>query len=285
MTDTRSLPVDASNAEQVRAWDGDEGAYWAAHAEDFDRGLARHHERLMAAAAIGTAERVLDIGCGTGQTTRDAARTAGAGSALGVDLSAAMLAVARRRASEEGATNARFEQLDAQVYPFAADSFDAAISRTGAQFFGDLVAAFTNIRRAVRSGGRLALLTWQPPPGNEWLREFSGAMAAGRVLPAPPADAPGPFSLADPDRVRAVLTAAGFADVELEAVHEPMWFGRDADGAHRLISGLLGWMLEGLDQAGRRRALDALHVTMAAHETPAGVLYDSAAWLIGARRP
>src|SRR5215207_4897821 len=113
MTDTSSLPVDASNAGQLRAWDGDEGAYWAAHADYFDRGLARHHQRLMAAAAIGAAERVLDVGCGTGQTTRDAARVARVGSALGVDLSAAMLAVARRRATEEGVTNIRFEQADA----------------------------------------------------------------------------------------------------------------------------------------------------------------------------
>jgi ubiquinone/menaquinone biosynthesis C-methylase UbiE len=137
MTDTSSLPVDASNAEQLRAWDGDEGACWAARADHFDRSVARHHQRLMAAAEIGWAERVLDVGCGTGRTTRDAARATGAGSALGVDLSAAMLAVARRRAAEEGLTNARFEQVDAQVHPFVPEAFDLAISRTGAMFFGD----------------------------------------------------------------------------------------------------------------------------------------------------
>jgi cyclopropane fatty-acyl-phospholipid synthase-like methyltransferase len=137
MTATSSLPVDASNAGQLRAWDGDEGAYWAAHAEHFDRAVARHHVRLMAAAAIGEDERVLDIGCGTGQTTLDSARAAGDGSALGTDLSAAMLAVARRRAVEEGVTNARFEQVDAQVHPFEPKAFDAVISRTGAMFFGD----------------------------------------------------------------------------------------------------------------------------------------------------
>lgn len=285
MVASSAVPVDAANTEQLRAWDGDEGAYWAANAEYFDRSVARHHQRLMTAAAIGTTEQVLDVGCGTGQTTCDAARAAAAGSALGVDLSAAMLAVARRRAAEDGMTNARFEQVDAQVHPFEPDSFDAVVSRTGAQFFGDPVAAFTNIGRAVRPGGRLVLLAWQGLPGNEWIREFSSAMAAGRDLPGPPPDAPGPFSLADPHRVRAVLSTAGYADVDLEDVNEPMWFGGDADDAHRLISGLLGWMLEGLDEAGRRRALDALHATVAAHETAAGVLYDSSAWLIRARRP
>lgn len=284
MTDTSSLKFDASNTEQARAWDGEEGAYWAAHDEHFDRAVARHHARLMAAAEIGTTERVLDIGCGTGQTTRDAARIAHAGSALGVDLSAAMIEVARRRAAEQHVDNVRFEQVDAQVHPFGAGAFDLVVSRTGTMFFGDLVAAFVNIGRAVRTGARLAMLTWQGALGNEWLRELSGAMAAGRELPAPPPDAPGPFALSEPDRIRTVLTVAGFTDIELDAVHEPMWFGRDADDAKQFVSGLLGWMLEGLDARGRAHALDALHATTAAHATPDGVLYDSAAWLIRARR-
>jgi len=285
MTDLSSLPVDPANTEQAQAWDGDEGAYWAAHADHFDRAVAAYHARLMAGATVGEADHVLDLGCGTGQTTTDAARAAHAGAALGVDLSAAMLDVARRRATEEGVTNAWFEQADAQIHPFEPGAFDVAISRTGATFFGDLVAAFTNIRRALRSDGRLVLLTWQPLAGNEWIREFAGALAAGRDLPTPPPDAPGPFALADPDRVHTVLSNAGFADVDLEALNEPMWFGRDADDAHRLISGLMVWMLEGLDESGRRSALDALRATTAAHETADGVLYESGAWLIRARRP
>lgn len=283
MAEMSSLPVDPANAEQATAWDGDEGAYWAAHAEHFDRAVARHHARLMEAAAISEDEQVLDLGCGSGQATRDAARAARRGAALGVDLSAEMLEVARRRAADEGLSNARFVQADAQVHPFEQGAFDVTISRTGASFFGDLVAAFTNIRRSLRDDGRMVLLTWQPLPGNEWIREFSGALAAGRDLPAPSADAPGPFALADPERVRAVLTHAGFTDIDLAAVHEPMWFGRDADDAHQLIAGLLGWMLEGLDDRDRTSALDALRDTLTAHETPDGVLYESAAWLIRAR--
>jgi ubiquinone/menaquinone biosynthesis C-methylase UbiE len=147
---------DAANAEQRRAWDGDEGAYWAAHADRFDRAVAPYHERLMSTAAIAPGERVLDIGCGTGQTTRDAARAAAPGGvALGVDLSSQMLDVARARASDERVRNAAFEQADAQVHPFDAASFDVAISRTGAMFFGDPVAAFTNIHRSLRAGGRM----------------------------------------------------------------------------------------------------------------------------------
>src|SRR5688572_17501985 len=228
MAATNAVPVDSSNAAQLRAWDGDEGEYWADNAEYFDRSVAVYHERLLAVAAIGEGDRVLDVGCGTGQTTRDAARAASTGSALGVDLSSRMLDCARRRAADEGVTNVAFAQADAQIHPFDPGAYDVAISRTAAMFFGDHVAAFTNIGRALRPGGRLVLVTWQPLPGNEWIREISSALAAGRDLPVPPPDAPGPFSLSDPDRVRGLLATAGFVDVELDGATGGMWFGNDA---------------------------------------------------------
>ncbi|HWC69068.1 MAG TPA: methyltransferase domain-containing protein [Acidimicrobiales bacterium] len=285
MNTTHSALAAPSNVEQLRAWDGDEGAYWATHAEYFDRAVAEHHRQLLAAAAIAEADRVLDIGCGTGQVTRDAARAATGGSALGVDLSSQMLAYARQRAAAEGLANASFLQADAQVHDFAAASFDVAVSRTGAMFFGDPVAAFGNISRALAPGSRLVLLAWQSVATNEWIREISGALAAGRDQAPPPPDAPGPFSLSDPDRVRSLLTAAGFSAVGLAAVEAPMWFGHDADDAQRFVLGLAGWMLEGLDDAGRARALDALRATVAAHATPEGVLFGSVAWLITAIHP
>lgn len=285
MPDVDTIAIDPANAAQLAAWDGDEGAYWAQHADRFDRAVAAYHGDFLAAAGIGEADRVLDVGCGTGQTTRDAARLAAAGSALGVDLSSQMIAHARRRAASEGPVNARFEQADAQIHPFEAGVFEVAISRTGAMFFGDPVAAFTNIRRALRPGGRLALLTWRSLAENEWIREISGALAAGRDLPGPPPGAPGPFSLAEPDRVRRLLGDAGFTDVRIDGATAGMWFGRDADDALRFVAGLLGWMLEGLDGAGRGRALAALRTSLEAHETVDGVVYGSAAWTILARAP
>jgi SAM-dependent methyltransferase len=281
---TSAVPIDPSNADQLRAWDGDEGAYWAEHADYFDRSVAAYHEKLMVTAAITDRDRVLDVGCGTGQTTRDAARAATSGSALGVDLSARMVELARRRAAEEGVDNASFEQVDAQIHPFPPAAFDVAISRTGAMFFGDLIAAFANIGHAVVRGGRLVLVAWQPLPANEWIREISGALAAGRDLPAPPADAPGPFSLSQPERVRSILTAAGFTDIDLEGTTAGMWFGTDADDAHRFVLGLMGWMLQGLEDTDRGRAIDGLRAAMAAHETPDGVVFGSAAWTIRATR-
>ena len=284
MKEAKALEVDPTNTEQARTWDGDEGAYWAENAQRFDRALAAYHERLLPAAGIGRAERVLDIGCGTGQTTRDAARTASDGAAVGVDLSGQMVELAGRLAAEQGIANVRFEQADAQVHPFPERSFDVGISRTGTMFFGDPTAAFANIARAIRTGGRLTMLVWQGPEPNEWIRELSGAMAAGRDLPAPPIGAPGPFAQADPDAVRAVLAAAGFADVELQALRQPIWFGSNAEDAHAFVVGLMGWMLEGLNAAGRDRALANLFATLSAHDTGRGVFYESAVWLARATR-
>jgi len=225
----------------------------------------------MAAADIRPGDRVLDIGCGTGQTTRQAARASGAGSAMSVDLSAQMIELARGLARAHNVNNVGFEQADAQIHPFPGDGFDVAISRTGTMFFGDPTAAFANIARAVRTGGRLALLTWQGPERNEWIRELSGALAVGRDRPVPPRGVPGPFAQADPDQVKAVLSGAGFGQIRWEGLSGPMRFGADADGAYAFVLGLMGWMLEGLDHAQRQQAVDRLRDTICQHATAGGV--------------
>ena len=110
-------------------------------------------------------------------------------------------------------------------------------------------------------------------------------MAVGRDLPAPPPDAPSPFALSDPDRVRAILGAAGFADISFQSLHEPMSFGPDPDDAFDFVSGLTAWMREGLDEAGRDAALAALRTTITQHAGEDGVTYQSATWIIQARKP
>lgn len=285
MTSTKHLHVDPGHAEQLAAWDGDEGAYWAAHADRFERSLAGYQEAFMSAGRIERGSRVLDIGCGAGGSTLDAARLAADGSALGVDLSSAMLGVARDRAERERIGNVDFLQADAQIHPFAPESFDVAIARTSAMFFADKAAAFANIGRALNPGGRLVLLVWQSVPANEWIREIAAALAAGRALPQPPPDGPQPFSLSDPDRTRSQLAAGGFAEVDVEPISHPMRFGDDADDTFPFLVGQLGWMLEGLDESGRRRALDDLRSVLRAHEGPDGVSFGSACWLVRAERP
>ena len=145
----RSLEVAPSNAAQADAWDGSEGRYWAAHPDRFDLSVAQYQDRFLQAAQIDSRSTVLDVGCGTGETTREAARLATDGTALGVDLSADMIALARTLADSAGLTNATFAQADAQVYPFPEQGFDRVISRTGSMFFAEPAAAFANIARAI----------------------------------------------------------------------------------------------------------------------------------------
>ena len=276
-----------ANVEQAAAWDGEEGDRWTKDEERYEATSRRHGRRLLNAAHITADEHVLDIGCGCGESTRDAARAAVSGMALGVDLSARMIARARERSRAEGLTNARFEQADAQVYPFERQVFDLAISRFGAMFFGDPIAAFRNIGRALRPGGRLALLSWRELGKNEWLLAIREALAAGRTLPEPPVGTPGPFGLAEADAVRPILAEAGFAAIDLEEVNEPVELGADVDDAVAFVRtlGITHGLLDGLDEVTTARALEAVRRMLAAHDTARGVLLDSRAWLITAQRP
>jgi SAM-dependent methyltransferase len=284
---TEEMPNPVVNLEQAQAWDGEEGARWTEHEERYNASVHRHTPQLLAAAHISATDQVLDIGCGCGESTRRAARAATSGVALGVDLSARMIERARERSHTEGITNILFKQADAQVYPFEGEAFDVIISRFGAMFFGSPVAAFQNIGRALRPRGRLALLSWQEPKRNEWVMALRSALSVGRAIPEPPADAPDAFGLADPGRVRAILLEAGFIDIDLKEINEPMYFGSDSGDAFAFLRtlGFTQGMLKDLDDTSKARALEELQATLTAHQTPEGVLLDSRAWLITAQRP
>ncbi|WP_020417964.1 class I SAM-dependent methyltransferase [Amycolatopsis sp. ATCC 39116] len=282
MTDTPT--VDSSNTDQFRSWDGGNGAFWTERAERFDEGMSGYHGELLKAAEIQQDSAILDIGCGSGQVTRDAARIARGGSALGVDLSSTLLDLARALAAEERLTNAAFVQADAQLHDFGESRFDVAVSRHGTMFFGDRQAAFANIARAIQPGGRFVQLTWQALDRNEGIRTFRTIASGGRELPPPPPEAPTPFSLSDPDRVRQLLTEAGFADIEMTDLSMPMYYGRDVEDAFDFITGNFASALRQLDNERRAHAIDALRADIAAHLTDRGVLYGAAHWLINARR-
>ena len=279
------MSVDPGNAGQRDAWDGGTGDFWADNVDRFDAGVAAHRPAFLDAAAVSAGATVLDVGCGAGRTTLDAAAAAAPGRVTGVDLSTRLLAIARRRAADEGYGNVAFEQADAQVHPFPAGSADVVVSRHGTMFFADKVVAFTNLARALRPGGRLVLLTWRGIEHQEWLRTFATLLAAGRGVVFPPPEGPSPLSLSDPDRVRAVLSGAGFVDVELVEHRAPMWFGADPEDAQTYVAGLNSGLLADLAPAARDDALAALHADLTAHHGPDGVTYDSATWIVRARRP
>jgi SAM-dependent methyltransferase len=279
------LIADPSNAAQVEAWEGKDGKFWSTQATRFDIAIEKSYGPFLEAAAICAGDTVLDIGCGTGRSTCDVARIAADGSALGVDVSSPLLEIARQTAAAEHLDNVVFEHADAQIHPFTPAAVDVAISRMGSMFFGNPVAAFTNIQQALRSGGRLTLLTWQSIADNEWLSEFRTAMAVGRDLPTPPLDAPNPFTLSDPDRVRAILSAAGFEGITLQGLCEPMSFGQDPNDVYDFVIDFLGWLRDGLDDADRKRADEDLRATITDHTGAHGVSFQSATWIVEAHKP
>jgi SAM-dependent methyltransferase len=251
----------------------------------YDAELRRHNVHFRAAADVRPGDHVVDIGCGTGQTTREAARAAVNGSALGVDVSAPMLERARRLAEAEGLRNVTFERGDAQSHRFPPARFDLCISRFGTMFFTDPIAAFTNIARAMRPGARLTLLVWQDSDRNEWFTAVRQALA-GSTPPTPTDSDLEPFSLADPTHTQRILTAAGLADVGFTAVHEPVYYGPDPDAAYDAVLGLRHArdLLASRDPATAEQAVDRLRATLAAHHADSGVLFDSHAWIVTARR-
>jgi hypothetical protein len=154
-------------------------------------------------------------------------------------------------------------------------------------FFSDPLAAFTNIATALRPGGRLVAVAWQPLEQNEWLSAVREALAMGRTLPAPPIGAPGPFGLADPATVRPLLTEAGFVDVAVEPLTASIVFGTDVDDAFEFAQRMppVRGMLQDLDDATTSTALERLRDTLVAHATADRVAFGSAAWIVTARVP
>jgi SAM-dependent methyltransferase len=276
-----------ANVEQDEYWNAAEAVHWVDFQDRYDALLAPLDRHLLGAAEISGRDHVLDVGCGCGATSRAAARIAAAGDVLGIDLSAAMLERARAVAEAEALTNVRFLRGDAQVYEFGQSTFDVAISRFGVMFFADPVAAFANVARAVRDGGRLVFLCWQELLRNEWILVPGGAAAAYVPLPEPASpDEPGPFSLAEADRVRDILSAAGCRDVNIEGVTEPLRLGADADDTVAFLrgTGFARRLFEDVDDATIGLAVDAVREALTAYETEDGVVLRSAAWLVSARR-
>lgn len=277
--------ADVANEAMRQAWDGPEGENWAALADKFERARQAHRAALLSAAGLAAGEHVLDVGCGNGASTLEAGVAAAPGRVVGIDLSSAMLAKARARAAAAELSNVSFVQADAQVHVFEPGLFDVVISNSGAMFFDDQVAAFTNLHGALTPGGRIALFVWQGLDQNEWLIELRRALAVGRDLPAPPVGVPGPFGLADPEHVRDLLTRTGYSDIAIEDSRPPMLAGLDVESAFTFMSqeSPARGMLADLDDAQRIEALDNLRAVVAEHATPDGVLFGTAGWLITAR--
>jgi ubiquinone/menaquinone biosynthesis C-methylase UbiE len=258
-------------------------------ADHYDAELRRHNEHLRAAADIRPTDRVLDVGCGAGQTTRDAARAASSGSVLGVDISEEMLERARRLTLNAGLQNITYELGDAQGHRFQPAQFDVLISRFGTMFFADPGAAFANLAHASRRGARLVMMVWQSAERNEWATAIPQALTVPDHAASATAGQESfwlsPFSLADESVVEAILHKAGFSDVGFIEVHEPVYYGPDVDTAYDIVFSFKNTqdVLARLDARAAERALDQLRGMLAGHLNDDGVLFDSRAWIVSAR--
>jgi SAM-dependent methyltransferase len=280
-----------ANTAQAEHWNtGEAVAHWVDNQARYDRMNAPFAAMILDAAGLRPGENVLDVGCGCGGTTLAAARLIAPGQAVGLDLSGPMLARARADAGAAGLGNAVFRQGDAQVHPLESARFGTVLSRFGVMFFADPVAAFANIRSATRPAGRLVFVCWQPLAANQWLL-VPGAALAEHVPPADfgSGDGPGMFAFADPDRIRQILAAAGWRDVEITSEHASILVGGGGsidDAVEFLRTGSMGrTMLAGADASTADRAIASVRAALTPYADADGVHLGAAVWLVQAVAP
>jgi ubiquinone/menaquinone biosynthesis C-methylase UbiE len=255
--------------------------------EKLDRQIAPIGRAAMAVAGFEPGQQVLDIGCGCGESSFEIAGRVAPGRVDGVDISAMLLEIARSDAAAKGLSNVAFAQADAQIHAFAGATYDVAFSRFGVMFFEDPVAAFSNIRPALKPGGRLAFCCWRTPRENQWLS--LPMQAVGHLLPPQPRsdlNAPGPFAFADADRVRSILADAGFAAIVIEPLD--LMTGVDSldDSVHlSLRVGQLGAALRqaDADDALKAKVEAALRAALQPYCKDGVVSLPAAAWIVSAR--
>jgi ubiquinone/menaquinone biosynthesis C-methylase UbiE len=282
MSDTASIAK-----AQREFWNGEATRRWVIEQARIDRLMSNVTEAALAAAAPKPGEIVLDLGCGTGTTTLRLADAVGpSGHVLGVDISGQQLELARQRVAAAGVTQVRLVLDDAATHDFARESFDLGFTRFGVMFFADPVAAFRNIRSAMKPSGRLLLAVFRSGPENPWA---TASVAAIRHL-VPPAPAlgpeePGQFSWSDPARVRRILDGAGFSDVVLTPLDPSFDLGADAVEAAEFATfiGQGARLLHGLPDETRQAARIAFQNYFTQHEGPNGVNLPGALWLVSAR--
>jgi len=286
----QEAPVAESNAEQARYWNEVAGPRWVRFQERLDREIAGLGLLALERAALAEGEAVLDVGCGCGGTALEIARRVGSrGRVLGVDLSRPMLARARERAAAAGAGQLRFVEADAQAVALEPGVFDVLFSRFGVMFFGDPIAAFANLRRALRPAGRVAFVCWQRIADNPWMMVPMGALAKHLTLPPPPPPGtPGPGAFGDAGRVRRLLESAGFSEVEAHDVREPIRLG--GGGLDEAVEFVLeiGPAASALREAGaspelRAQIAGSLREALAPFAAGGAPTLPSAAWIFTAR--
>ena len=282
-----------ANEEAIEAWDGPLYDRFVQFRDLLTTGLGAHGEEALRLSPPRTGERVLDVGCGFGDTAQRIAGLVGDdGEVLGVDASPRFIETARQEAADAGVGNVRFAVADVETASFD-QRFDFAFSRMGTMFFANPVAAMRNVRRALRPGGRLVMVVWRSKVENEWM--YRAQTITERFVSKPdeydePTCGPGPFSMANADTTSGILLSAGFEGVALRRCDEPIKIGSDVEEAVELVMSL-GPAGEILRLAGERAAhlhepvADALREGLAEWAGPTGVIAPASTWIVTATVP
>lgn len=276
------------NQAQIDYWNGEVGQRWADNHSALDTAFTPFTQALFAAAGLAPGERVLDIGCGAGETSLLAARQVGReGRVTAADVSGPLLEAARAREAAEPTGGAPIEwlQADVQSHPFE-ERFDHALSRFGVMFFDDSAAAFANIRASLVEGGRLHFLCWRAMAENAWVALPRAAVMSLVPESEPPApDAPGPFRFALRETVQAILAEAGFRDIAIAPVDHPMTMGPTPEAAaeYAVRRSPVARLLQGCDQTVQDAALRTLADLFVRLSGNGPVELDAACWLVSAR--
>ena len=281
------IPEPSPNAAQVEYWNSVAGETWARFQESLDRQIEPLGLAGIDVLQPVPGERIIDIGCGCGQTSLAlAAHVAPSGSVVGIDLSRPMLEVARRRPRPAANLRVDFRQLDAQNGDIGRGVFDAAFSRFGVMFFSDPVAAFRNIRASLKPGGRLVFVCWRTLADNPWMQApLQAALPFMPPVAPPDPTAPGPFAFADASRVRSILTHAGFASLSTD-LFDARIGGSDLEQSLKLALrvGPLGRALrEHPELSGK--VTGAVRNVLSKYLTGGGVLMPAAVWIVRAQNP
>lgn len=273
----------ASREEQAGLWNGEAGRAWVDAQDLIDKVFAPLKTIVVDTAVESGATAILDIGCGTGATTRAMAEHIEGARCTGIDISAPMVAAARTLAQWEGSP-ASFIEADAETHRFAAESMELLVSRFGVMFFADPVAAFNNLRRASTADGALRLIVWRSARDNPFMT--TAERAAAPLLPSLPPRAavgPGQFSLGDKARLAAILRESGWRDVDIEPFDEACSFKRQWLTQYISNMGPVGRILRGADDDLRARVVEAVMPAFMAYVRGDDVVFDAACWLVSAR--
>lgn len=272
----------AANSEQSRRWNDRAGRAWAELSEMLDRLLEPFVPLLLEEIEPAAGGRILDVGCGAGALTIAAARRGA--EALGVDISAPLIEAARARADRLGVAGASFVRGDAQTHRFDEKSFDALISRFGVMFFADPVAAFRNLRSAVRPGAKLACLAWRSAAENDFMT--AAERSAADLLPQLPGrveNGPGQFGFADPDAVRAILAEGGWRSVAIRPVDVECSLPEDDLRLYARRMGPVADLLPTLDQTRRSEVERRLDAAFLPYVQGGEGRFTAACWLVTAQ--